>query len=119
MSEIVKGIVKCKKCGKGADVDMSVVLTSNPPQYKAKCKHCGETFCCFQSEVSFVLESKDGLYAGSNNWINAIVPSDYHYLWQKANQCNHNIDVKMVNGDYVSFCTKCGAILDKKSSWHY
>lgn len=33
--------------------------------------------------------------------------------------CNHIVDVKMVNGNYVSYCTKCGAILDTKCAWHY
>ena len=30
------------------------------------------------------------------------------------NPCNHIIDVKMVSGDYVSYCTKCGAIFETK-----
>lgn len=39
---------KCGKCGKMAEVDTSIVLTSYPPQYNYYCKHCGThgyTFC--------------------------------------------------------------------------
>ena len=32
---------KCKKCGKLANVDDSVVLTSIPPQFNYSCPHCG------------------------------------------------------------------------------
>ena len=30
--------------------------------------------------------------------------------------CVHNIDVKMVNGVMVSYCTKCGKILNQQNS---
>lgn len=39
---------KCGKCGKMAEVDTTIVLTSYPPQYNYYCKHCGThgyTFC--------------------------------------------------------------------------
>lgn len=32
---------KCDKCGKEVKVDTSIVLTSNPPQYKYNCQNCG------------------------------------------------------------------------------
>ena len=32
---------KCGSCGKMAEVDTSMVLTSYPPQYNYYCKHCG------------------------------------------------------------------------------
>lgn len=31
----------CKKCGKLANVDDTVVLTSYPPQFNYSCPHCG------------------------------------------------------------------------------
>lgn len=43
-----KAFCKCSKCGKMAEVDTSIVLTSYPPQYNYYCKHCGThgyTFC--------------------------------------------------------------------------
>ena len=39
---------KCPKCGKEANVDASMVLTSYPPQYNFSCPHCGHhgyVFC--------------------------------------------------------------------------
>lgn len=35
-----KRFCKCKNCGKFAEVDDSVVLTSYPPQYSYYCNHC-------------------------------------------------------------------------------
>lgn len=46
-------ITSCPYCGFPADVDMSIVLTSHPPQYKAWCKQesCGESFTVFANEI--------------------------------------------------------------------
>lgn len=43
-----KAFCKCGKCGRMAEVDTSMVLTSYPPQYNYYCKHCGTygyTYC--------------------------------------------------------------------------
>lgn len=32
------------------------------------------------------------------------------------NSCQHDIDVKMVNGTMVSFCKKCGKIFSQQTS---
>lgn len=46
-------ITSCPYCGCPADVDMGIVLTSHPPQYKAWCKQesCGESFTVFANEI--------------------------------------------------------------------
>ena len=46
-------ITSCPHCGFPADVDMSIVLTTHPPQYKAWCKQesCGESFTVFANEI--------------------------------------------------------------------
>lgn len=46
-------ITSCPHCGFPADVDMSIVLTSHPPKYKAWCKQesCGESFTVFANEI--------------------------------------------------------------------
>ena len=108
----MKAKAKCKKCGGIADVDTSKILTSNPPQYDCKCENCGEKFSCFMHEVSYVFENEeDGLYTGLNS---PVTTTTNHYI-----PCKHVIDVKMVNGNYVSYCSKCGAILDTRCAWHY
>ena len=40
----MKKIIKCPKCGEKATVDMSVVLTSMPPQYNVDCPKCGRIY---------------------------------------------------------------------------
>ena len=46
-------ITSCPYCGFPVDIDMSIVLTSNPPKYKAWCKQesCGESFTVFTNEI--------------------------------------------------------------------
>ena|SRR5699024_7127387 len=46
-------ITSCPYCGFPADVDMSIMLTTHPPQYKAWCKQesCGESFTVFANEI--------------------------------------------------------------------
>ena len=46
-------ITSCPYCGFPAGIDMSIVLTSNPPKYKAWCKQesCGESFTVFANEI--------------------------------------------------------------------
>lgn len=46
--DLNKSYCRCGKCGQTAEVDTSVVLTSNPPKYNYHCPHCGSygyTFC--------------------------------------------------------------------------
>ena len=46
-------ITSCPHCGFPADVDMSIVLTSHPSQYRVWCKQesCGENFTVFANEI--------------------------------------------------------------------
>lgn len=46
-------VTSCPHCGFPADVDMSIVLTSHPPQYRAWCKQksCEESFTVFANEI--------------------------------------------------------------------
>lgn len=46
-------ITSCPYCGFPADVDMSIMLTTHPPKYKAWCKQesCGESFTVFANEI--------------------------------------------------------------------
>ena len=53
MNERYEYITSCPHCGFPADVDMSIVLTSHPPQYRVWCKQesCGESFTVFANEI--------------------------------------------------------------------
>lgn len=46
-------VSSCPYCGFPADVDMSIVLTTHPPQYRVWCKQelCGESFTVFANEI--------------------------------------------------------------------
>ena len=55
----MKALVSCKKCGKLTEVDTSIVLTSNPPQYNYQCNNCGEKGYCFTSEVTWVISEQN------------------------------------------------------------
>lgn len=46
-----KVYIKCPHCGEAALVDMSMVLTSYPPQYNYYCEHCGHRGYTRCSEV--------------------------------------------------------------------
>lgn len=52
-TDLNKAYCKCKKCGQVAEVDTSIVLTSNPPQYNYHCSHCGEHGYVSCSEVFY------------------------------------------------------------------
>lgn len=53
MNKNYEYITSCPYCGFPADVNMSIVLTSHPPQYRAWCKQesCGESFTVFANEI--------------------------------------------------------------------
>lgn len=53
MNKSYEYFTSCPYCGFPADVDMDIVLTTYPPQYKAWCKQesCGESFTVFANEI--------------------------------------------------------------------
>lgn len=55
----MKALVSCKKCGELTEVDTSIVLTSNLPQYNYQCNNCGEKGYCFTSEVTWVISEQN------------------------------------------------------------
>ena len=40
------------------------------------------------------------------------LPTTIGTLATQTSNCNHSFDVKLINGNYVSYCTKCGKIGD-------
>lgn len=62
---IPKTYCRCRKCGGRAEVDTSVVLTSNPPLYSYYCKECGENGYIFCHDVG--LTTYDLEYSPINN----------------------------------------------------
>ena len=48
-----KTYIQCPCCGKEAEVNTEIVLTSNPPQYNYTCKHCGHYSSIYCSELPY------------------------------------------------------------------
>jgi len=51
--DLMKAHCKCKKCGKQAEVDTSVTLTSYPAKYSYHCPECGEHGYIYCSEAYY------------------------------------------------------------------
>ena len=52
-TDLNKAYCKCKNCGQVAEVDTSMVLTSNPPKYNYYCPHCDQHGYVYCSEVFY------------------------------------------------------------------
>lgn len=52
-TDLNKAYCTCGKCGQVAEVDTSMVLTSNPPKYNYYCPHCGQHGYVYCSEVFY------------------------------------------------------------------
>ena len=92
---------RCKCGGRRYLAACSEVLLTYPAQYTVECENCGETSRVFETdlitEVAY-LENPD------NKWESLTTGS--------TNGCQHTFEIKLVNGRYVTYCTKCGKIGD-------
>ena len=52
-TDLNKAYCKCSNCGQVAEVDASVVLTSDPPKYNYHCPHCNNSGYVLCSEVFY------------------------------------------------------------------
>ena len=92
---------RCKCGGRRYLVPCSDVLLTYPAQYKVECENCGETSRVFETELITEVAYTDN---PNNKW---------NYLTTKStNECQHTFEIKLVNGRYVTYCTKCGKIGD-------
>lgn len=55
-TDLNKAYCKCKNCGQVAEVDTSIVLTSNPPKYNYHCPHCDNYNYVLCNEVFYDTE---------------------------------------------------------------
>lgn len=97
-------IHKCPKCGKPMKVDLSKVLASLPPKYEAICTECKHVEYIRGDEIVYSIDKTP-----------QTLPYRPNYL--QADLCNHIFDIKLVNGNYVTYCTKCGKIGHTQSSF--
>lgn len=59
---ISKQYCKCPVCGSDCEVDTSMILTSNPPQYQAFCKNCNRVIytLCSNTYGKISINQEDG-----------------------------------------------------------
>ena len=48
--------------------------------------------------------------------MNNIVFSASSTIIENKDNCNHQVEIKFVNGEYISYCNKCGKILKRKKT---
>ena len=81
----MKAFCKCAKCGGEAEVDTSVVLTSNPPQYKYHCREC-DNYGYIQTSATYY-PSKHERHQ-TNNAISGMFHSNSSYIYNNTEDCS-------------------------------
>ena len=86
----------CPKCGKAAEADTMVVLTSDPPQYSYYCPYCGShgsVLCSDVDQYQFNKKVWDAVESDSTHRAYCII-------------CGEEISsVNKINGPYI--CENC------------
>ena len=96
-TDLTKGYCKCKKCGHKAEVDTSMVLTSNPPKYDYYCPHCGEHGYVYCSEAYYETKSFDSLET---------LPDLSNQLATPCLICGDPVPVSILD-NHSKICEKC------------
>ena len=94
----MKAYCKCFNCGQVAEVDASVVLTSDPPKYNYHCPHCNNSGYVLCSEVFY-----DPKAASISSLKNAPIEMD---VITSCLICGAHIKVSMFDNN-VKICDKC------------
>ena len=86
----------CPKCGKAAEADTMIVLTSDPPQYSYYCPYCGShgsISCSYVDQYQFNKKVWDAVESDSTHRAHCII-------------CGEEISsVNKINGPYI--CENC------------
>lgn len=96
---------RCKCGGRRYLPACGDVLLTYPAQYTVECENCGETSRVFETELITEVAYLDN---PNNTWESLIT--------KPTNECQHTFDIKLVNGRYITYCTKCGKIGDNISA---
>lgn len=92
------------KCGGRRFVVDGIVFLTYPAQYPVECEFCGERSTTREDELISLV---DMMTEPTNQW-NSLATSS-------TDECKHTFEIKLVNGRYVTYCTKCGKIGDNIS----
>ena len=86
----------CPKCGKAAEADITVVLTSDPPQYSYYCPYCGShgsVLCSDVDQYQFNKKVWDAVESDSAHRVYCIICGEEASFTDK------------INGPYI--CENC------------
>lgn len=78
--------IRCPSCGEIVQVDTSMILTSNPPQYKWECPKCGRTGTTSSKDIIAFENQKPMRTSG--------------YI-QKIDEADHGVGVTTTNADDI------------------
>ncbi len=92
------------KCGGRRFVTDGIVFLTYPAQYPVECEFCGDRSTAREDELITLVDVMPDL---SNQW-NSLTT-------KQSDECKHTFEIKLVNGRYVTYCTKCGKIGDNIS----
>lgn len=108
------------KCGGKLYVTGGMVLLTYPAKYTVKCDCCGctqtvsETDLIYETEYTRDLDPKTTTKPISINGDSIGIAT--LNISESNNKCNHSFDVKLINGNYITYCTKCGKIGDSSQA---
>lgn len=92
------------KCGGRRFVCDGMVFLTYPAQYPVECEFCGAKNTVREDELITLVDTMPGPVS---QWDSLTTPS--------AEECKHTFEIKLLNGRYVTYCTKCGKIGDNAS----
>ena len=92
------------KCGGRRFVTDGIVFLTYPAQYPVECEFCGDKSTAREDDLITLV---DVMPDPTSQW-NSLAT-------QQSDECKHTFELKLVNGRYVTYCTKCGKIGDNVS----
>ena len=98
---------KCQECGSDCEVDTSMVLPSNPPQYQAFCKKCNKVIYTFCSDLYGITSINQ-----ENNFIekDAEYHKDIHRIADALEKIAKSLEITDSNTNPIlSTCPYCGS----------
>lgn len=96
MDHIERVSFPCPKCGKAAEADIMVVLTSDPPQYSYYCPYCGlhgSIPCSYVDQYQFYKKVWDAAESADTHRAHCIICGEETSFTHK------------INGPYI--CENC------------
>lgn len=92
------------KCGGRRFITDGMVFLTYPAQYPVECEFCGDRSTAREDDLITLV---DAMSDPANQW-NSLTT-------KQSDECKHTFELKLINGRYITYCTKCGKIGDNVS----